>query len=90
MIKKFTLKNGKTDFLKEKYNKKHIDDPITIMIKGSFLNTVGTFNHGEWNHLVAQRNKGATEFTRVCLSFPFDGEKLTTGIPIFLNSSVRG
>ena len=36
--------------------------------------------------LLPDSNNGATAFTLLCLSFPRDGVKLTTGIPIFLNS----
>jgi len=42
------------------------------------------------HHIIPDSNKGATAFTRACLSFPFDGVKFTTGISIFLSSYVKG
>ncbi len=41
-------------------------------------------------HIIPDSNKGATAFTRACLSFPLLGLKFTTGISIFRSSYVSG
>ena len=41
-------------------------------------------------HTIPDSNNGAAALTRATLSFPLDGVKFCTGIPMFRNSCVSG